>query len=56
MNEERKEETNVQAAAQLRPAEAPPPSLESIFNAEDPIACEWFEKYRSQSGRICVTY
>lgn len=28
----------------------------SIFNAEDPIACEWFEKYRSQPGRICVKY
>jgi len=28
----------------------------SIFNAEDPIACAWFEKYRSESGRMCVTY
>jgi UDP-N-acetylmuramoylalanine--D-glutamate ligase len=28
----------------------------SIFNAEDPIACEWFEKYRSQPGRTCVKY
>lgn len=28
----------------------------SIFNAEDPIAGEWFGKYRDQSGRTCVTY
>ncbi|MHC4119172.1 MAG: UDP-N-acetylmuramoyl-L-alanine--D-glutamate ligase [Planctomycetota bacterium] len=26
----------------------------SIFNAEDEIAAEWFEKYRSDSGRTCV--
>ena len=28
----------------------------SIFNGEDPIGCEWFERYRSQSGRVCVKY
>jgi UDP-N-acetylmuramoylalanine--D-glutamate ligase len=28
----------------------------SIFNAEDPIAAGWFEKYCSQSGRVCVKY
>ena len=28
----------------------------SIFNAEDPIASEWFDKYQSQSGRLCVKY
>lgn len=28
----------------------------SIFNADDPIASEWFEKYRSEPGRICVKY
>jgi len=28
----------------------------SVFNAEDPIACAWFEKYRSQPGRTCVKY
>ncbi len=25
----------------------------SLFNAEDPIACSWYEKYRSQPGRVC---
>jgi UDP-N-acetylmuramoylalanine--D-glutamate ligase len=28
----------------------------SIFNAEDKIAAEWFEKYRKDSGRICIRY
>lgn len=28
----------------------------SIFNAEDPVAAEWFEKYRSQPGRTCARY
>lgn len=28
----------------------------SIFNAEDPIACTWFEKYCAQPGRTCVKY
>lgn len=28
----------------------------SILNAEDPIACAWFEKYRSQPGRTCVQF
>ncbi|MBP7052713.1 MAG: UDP-N-acetylmuramoyl-L-alanine--D-glutamate ligase [Phycisphaerae bacterium] len=28
----------------------------SIFNAEDPIACSWHEKYRSQAGRVCLTF
>lgn len=28
----------------------------SIFNAEDPIARSWFEKYRSQPGRVCVQF
>jgi len=28
----------------------------SIFNAEDPMACEWFERYRSQPGRTCMKY
>ncbi len=31
MNEERKEETNVQAAAQLRDTETPAPSMEEVF-------------------------
>ena len=25
----------------------------SVFNAEDSIACSWFEKYRAQAGRVC---
>ena len=28
----------------------------SIFNAEDKIAAEWFEKYRKDAGRICITF
>jgi len=28
----------------------------SIFNSEDKIAADWFEKYRKDSGRICIRY
>jgi len=28
----------------------------SIFNAEDKIAAQWYEKYSKDSGRICVRY
>jgi len=28
----------------------------SIFNAEDKIAAEWFEKYKGDGGRICVKF
>ena len=28
----------------------------SIFNAEDAIAIEWFERYTNDVGRICVTF
>ncbi len=28
----------------------------SIFNAEDKIAAEWFEKYRKDTGRICIKF
>ena len=35
--------------------DAPEPAV-SIFNAEDPVACEWVGKYRSQAGRTCVKY
>jgi len=28
----------------------------SIFNAEDRIACEWFDKYRSEPGRTCIKF
>ena len=28
----------------------------SIFNAEDKIASEWYEKYRNDAGRICIKF
>jgi len=28
----------------------------SIFNAEDKVAAEWFEKYRRDTGRICTKF
>ena len=28
----------------------------SIFNAEDEVGAEWFEKYKSDSGRVCVKF
>ena len=28
----------------------------SIFNAEDKIAAEWFEKYKNDTGRICIKF
>ncbi len=28
----------------------------SIFNAEDKIAAEWFEKYNKDAGRICIRF
>ena len=28
----------------------------SIFNAEDEIATQWFEKYRKDAGRICIRF
>jgi len=28
----------------------------SIFNAEDEIAAQWFEKYKKDAGRICVKF
>ena len=28
----------------------------SIFNAEDKIAAEWFEKYERDAGRICIKF
>jgi UDP-N-acetylmuramoylalanine--D-glutamate ligase len=28
----------------------------SIFNAEDKISVEWFEKYRKDAGRICIAF
>jgi len=28
----------------------------SIFNAEDKISMEWFEKYKNDAGRICIKF
>jgi UDP-N-acetylmuramoylalanine--D-glutamate ligase len=28
----------------------------SIFNAEDEISVNWFEKYKKDAGRICITF
>ena len=28
----------------------------SIFGAEDKIGCEWFEKYRTDKGRMCIKF
>jgi len=28
----------------------------SIFNAEDNIGAEWFEKYKEQAGRVCMKF
>jgi UDP-N-acetylmuramoylalanine--D-glutamate ligase len=28
----------------------------SIFNAEDKISAEWFEKYKNDTGRICIKF
>jgi UDP-N-acetylmuramoylalanine--D-glutamate ligase len=28
----------------------------SIFNAEDKIGAEWFEKYKTEAGRICIKF
>ncbi|MCX5636759.1 MAG: UDP-N-acetylmuramoyl-L-alanine--D-glutamate ligase [Planctomycetota bacterium] len=28
----------------------------SIFNAEDKISAEWFEKYKNDAGRICIKF
>jgi UDP-N-acetylmuramoylalanine--D-glutamate ligase len=28
----------------------------SIFNGEDKIACEWFDKFKNQPGRLCMKF
>ncbi len=28
----------------------------SIFNADDKVGAEWFEKYRKDTGRVCITF
>ena len=28
----------------------------SVFNAEDKIGAEWFEKYKNQTGRVCMRF
>ncbi len=37
---------------QWQPRDARAPAI-SLFNAEDAIACTWYQKYRRQSGRLC---
>ncbi|MDD5458103.1 MAG: UDP-N-acetylmuramoyl-L-alanine--D-glutamate ligase [Phycisphaerae bacterium] len=31
-------------------------SCVSIFNAEDKICCDWFDKYSREQGRVCIKY
>ena len=40
---------------QFQPLEGRTPAV-SVFNAEDEIARSWFQKYRSQPGRRCLTF
>jgi UDP-N-acetylmuramoylalanine--D-glutamate ligase len=40
---------------QFQPLDAATPAV-SIFNAEDEIARSWFQKYRQQPGRRCLTF
>ncbi len=40
---------------QFQPLDARTPAV-SIFNAEDEVARSWFQKYRSQRGRECLTF
>ncbi|MHC4645214.1 MAG: UDP-N-acetylmuramoyl-L-alanine--D-glutamate ligase [Planctomycetota bacterium] len=28
----------------------------SIFNAEDKVGCEWFDKYSKEKGRVCIRF
>jgi UDP-N-acetylmuramoylalanine--D-glutamate ligase len=28
----------------------------SIFNAEDPVGCRWFDKYKHENGRVCIKF
>ena len=37
-----------------QPGKSPP--AVSIFNAEDKIAAEWYEKYKNESDRICLKF
>jgi UDP-N-acetylmuramoylalanine--D-glutamate ligase len=40
---------------QFQPLDAATPAV-SIFNAEDEVARSWFQKYRRQPGRRCLTF
>ena len=33
-----------------------PPPAASVFNAEDKIASEWFDKYSKEQGRVCIKF
>jgi len=28
----------------------------SIFNADDPVCSKWYDKYKDQAGRVCLTF
>jgi UDP-N-acetylmuramoylalanine--D-glutamate ligase len=40
---------------QFQPLDTGTPAV-SIFNAEDEVACSWFQKYQRQPGRRCLTF
>jgi len=40
---------------QFQPLDAESPAV-SIFNSEDKIASAWYQKYRRQGGRTCLTF
>jgi len=39
----------------LQEADKGEPAI-SIFNSEDKISVEWFEKYKDQAGRVCIKF
>ena len=39
----------------LQEADKGEPAI-SIFNSEDKISVEWFEKYKEQAGRVCIKF
>jgi len=44
----------LQRPSENRPGENRP--AVSIFNADDPLTLKWYEKYKSQDGRECLTF
>ncbi len=45
----------LQKPRENHPGEARPGVI-SIFNADDPLTIKWYEKYKSQKGRVCLTF